>query len=254
MYRYLKHQETLQASIPIQNLNSSAFFSPPQIYLPTQPILLIELQVVPFDLEDIQPHSSKVWNCDGIGFDPNGNCNNMVCTYKFFAGDSIWMTRTGEIAKLWCTTLIFTRADGKCSIPPVVVHQRTDYTKDLHYNITSDWVIHNSPSGYIYCGGWHKFMSHFASNCLFSPLNNEVLFYNVHDRHFYDSSLDILCKYNIQSFILKAGDSVHDQPNYNVTNMTLKNMYVNAIINCMRKHGTLKFALAHMNSVLVATW
>ena len=77
-YRDLKHQEALQASLEIQNLKSPASFSPPQIYQPTEPSLLIELQVIPTDLQDIQLHPSQVRNCNGIGFDPNGKWNKMV--------------------------------------------------------------------------------------------------------------------------------------------------------------------------------
>ena len=80
-------------------------------------------------------------------------------------------------------------------------------------------------------GGWHKFMSHFASNCCYSPINPQVLFYDGHDRHFDDRALDILFKHNIQLFILKAGDSVHDHPNDKGPNMKQNNMYGNAIMN-----------------------
>ena len=66
--------------------------------------------------------------------------------------------------------------------------------------------------------------------------------------------LDILCKHSIQLFILNAGYSVHDQPNYNSPNMKLENMYGNAIMNWMIQHGSLKFTPAHINSVRVATW
>ena len=38
IYRELKHQETLQTSITIKNFKSPAYFSPPQIYQPTEPI------------------------------------------------------------------------------------------------------------------------------------------------------------------------------------------------------------------------
>ena len=97
-------------------------------------------------------------------------------------------------------------------------------------------------------------MSHFASNCCSSPLNPQVLFYDGHDSHFDDRALEILRKHNIQSFILKEGNSVHDQSNYNGSNTKLNNLYGDAIMNWMRQHGTLKFTPAHINSVLVATW
>ena len=81
-----------------------------------------------------------------------------------------------------------------------------------------------------------------------------MLLYEVHDSHFDDMALDIICGHNTQSFILKAGGSVHDQPNDNGLNMKLDNFYGNARKKCMRKHVTLKFTPAHINYVLVETW
>ena len=34
----------------------------------------------------IQLRSTLVWNCDEIGFDPNGKWNKVVFTYKFVQG------------------------------------------------------------------------------------------------------------------------------------------------------------------------
>ena len=178
----------------------------------------------------------------------------MVCTYNFFTGDRLWRTQNSERAPLWCTLLIFTCVDLKCFIPPVVVHQITHYTQCFHYTIPSDWVIHNSQSGYMDRVGWHKSMSHFPSMCCSSPLNTQVLFYDGHDIHFDDRALDILRRHNIRSFILNKGDYVHDQPNNNGPNMKLNNFYDNAKMNWMRHHGTLKFTPAHMNYVPVETW
>ena len=47
---------------------------------------------------------------------------------------------------------------------------------------------------------------------------------------------------------------MHDQPNENFPNLKLKNLYGNSIIGWMKKHVTLKFKLAHMNSILVEIW
>ena len=96
MYRNLKHQETLYASLAIQNLKSPVSFSPPHLYQPTQLSLPVKIHVVLPGLQDIQPLTLQVWNCDDIGFDLNGNWNNMVCTYKFFRGDRLWRTHTDE--------------------------------------------------------------------------------------------------------------------------------------------------------------
>ena len=112
------------------------------------------------------------------------------------------------------TTMVHSAAhsDGQCFISPVVVHQITHYTQDLHHNIPCDWVIHNSPSGYMDHDGWHKSMSHFKFMCCSSPLNHKVLFYGVDDSHFGDRELDIIHIHNIQFFIFKAGDYVNDHP------------------------------------------
>ena len=43
-------------------------------------------KIVPPDLHQIQPKATPVWNCDEIGFDPNGKWRKVVCTYKYFQG------------------------------------------------------------------------------------------------------------------------------------------------------------------------
>ena len=96
-------------------------------------------------------------------------------------------------------------------------------------------------------------MYNFPSMCYSSPINPQVLFYNGHGINFYYRSLDIICRHNIQSFILKAGDSVHDQKNNNVPNMKLNNFYGNTRMNWMIHHRNLKFTPPHMNYVIVET-
>ena len=175
----------------------------------------------------------------------------MVCTYKFFMVDRVWSTHTSERSQFLCTSLIFTHTDGQCFATPMVVQHITHYNQYLHYNIPSDWVVHNSPSGCIYCDGCHKLMAHFASICFSCPLNLQVIFYDINDSHFDDSSLNILNRHHIQYFILKVGDSVHYQTNGNGPNMNLNILYVNSILNCMRHHVTFNFTPPHLNYVLV---
>ena len=38
--------------------------------------------IVPPDLHQIQPRATQVWNCDEIGFEPNGKWPKVVCNYK----------------------------------------------------------------------------------------------------------------------------------------------------------------------------
>ena len=134
-----------------------------------------------------------------------------------------------------------------------MVQQRAHYTRYLHHNIPSDWVIQNSLSGYRDRDGWNKSMSHFASMFCYSPLNTQVIFYNFHDRHFYDRALVILRKHNICLLMLRSDDSLHDQRNDNGPKTKVKNLYGNVKMNYMRHHGNLKFTPAHMNSFFVST-
>ena len=45
--------------------------------------------IIPSDINDIQPRSTQVWNCDEVGFDPNGRWHNVICTYTFFQGEQM---------------------------------------------------------------------------------------------------------------------------------------------------------------------
>ena len=100
---------------------------------------------VPEELKEIQPSPSQVWNCYEIGFDPRESWLRVVCTYKFFTGDCICESQKGERSPLWCTSLIFIRADCQRFTPPMIVHQAENYTQDLHWNLPSDWLVHNTP-------------------------------------------------------------------------------------------------------------
>ena len=105
--------------------------------------------VIPTYLHQIKPRSNQVWNCDEIGFDPNSKCHKVVCAYKLFQGEIMWKVQTGERTPFWYTLLVFTRANGKCFMPPTVVHQAKEYSQDLHHNIPLDCTLHHTPSGYM---------------------------------------------------------------------------------------------------------
>ena len=135
----------------------------------------LEPKTVPKDLKEIQPCPSQVWNCDEIGFDPNGSWLKVVCTYKFFAGQCIWKSQTGERSPFWCTALIFIRADVQCFMSPMIVRQAENYTQDLHWNLPSDWRVHSTTSGYMVRDGWMKAMSIFSRTWGFIVLDPQVL-------------------------------------------------------------------------------
>ena len=49
-----------------------------------QPIL--QKMIIPSDINDFQPRSTQVWNCDEVRFYPNGIWIKGIYTYKFFQG------------------------------------------------------------------------------------------------------------------------------------------------------------------------
>ena len=63
-------------------------------------------KIVPYDLHQIQPRATQVWNCDEIGFDPNGKWHKVVCTDKLFQGERMWEVKTGERAPLYSQDLM----------------------------------------------------------------------------------------------------------------------------------------------------
>ena len=172
IYRYIREQESEEATELILNLhanlnsNNTTLSSPrtPKISI-QQPTMPLDPKTVPKDLKEIQPRLSQVWNCDEIGFDPNVSWLRVVCTYKFFTGKRMWKSQTGERAPFWCTALIFARADGQCFMPPMIVRQADNYTQYLHWNLLSDWLVYNLPSGYIDRDLWMKETSLFSRTC-----------------------------------------------------------------------------------------
>ena len=67
---------------------------------------------------------------------------------------------------------------------PVIVHQEENYAQDLHWDISTYFLVHHVPLGYIYRGGWMKAMSLFSRTCVDSKLSSQVLLFDVHDSHF----------------------------------------------------------------------
>ena len=64
------------------------------------------ITIVPPNLRQIQLKSTQVWNCDEIGFDPNGKWHKVVCTDKLFQGERMWEVKTGERAPLYSQDLM----------------------------------------------------------------------------------------------------------------------------------------------------
>ena len=207
--------------------------------------------VIPYDINHIQPIATQLWNCDEVLYDPNGRWHKVICTYNFFQGERMWKVKTGERSLFWCTLLVFTQAGGKCFMPSIIVHQAKEYSQDLQFNVTLDWTVHNTPSGYINREEWLKSMYQLSNVLVASPVNNQILFFDGYDSHFDKRALrQIKCR-NIRLFVLKSGNSINNQTNDNGPNYKLKSLYNVAKTAWILKYGTTNVLPHRMNYVLV---
>ena len=166
----------------------------------------------------------------------------------------MWKVQTGDLEPFWCMLLIFTRDNGQCFMPPIIVHQSKEYYQYIHFNSPLDWKFQHTPSVYMDRYRWLKSMTQFSNVCIASPINNQTLFLDGHDSYFDDrAQLHMECE-SIQPFVMKEGDSTNDQPNQNVPNAKLQYLYNEVKSACMLNFGTKKFLPHRMNSLLVESW
>ena len=102
MYRDIREQESEEAKELILNILSDLNSKNTSLSSPIttkisiqQPTMPLDPKTVPEYINEIKPRPSQVWNCDDIGFNPNGSWLIVVCTYKFFTGKLIWKYQTG---------------------------------------------------------------------------------------------------------------------------------------------------------------
>ena len=115
--------------------------------------------------------------------------------------------------------------DGQRFMSPIIMHQSNKYYKDLHFNIPMYRKFHHTPFGYMDRDGWLKSMTQFSNACGASPVNNQTIFFDGHDSHFYDLILIDMDHQNIQPFIPKSGNYINYHPNNNVSNAKPKSLY-----------------------------
>ena len=93
-------------------------------------------------------------------------------------------------------------------------------------------------------------MTQFSNICGASPVNKQILFFDGHDRHFDERTPTQMQIKNIQPFVLKAGDSIDDQPNVNGPNSKLKSICKIPKSKWMLKYGTTRFQPYHMKIII----
>ena len=105
-----------------------------------------------------------------------------------------------ENSPFWCTVLLFTRADGNTPIPPIVVHQKKEFTADLNLYLSNDWLVLCTQSGYMDNDGWLKSMKLFTKLSAADSTNIQVLFFDGHDSHWDADALDHLSDNHVEAF------------------------------------------------------
>ena len=100
-------------------------------------------------------------------------------------------------------------------MPPIIVHQTKDYSKYIHYSVPLEWIVHHTPSGYMYIDGWPKSMTQLSNICGASPSNNQILLFDGYESNFDDGTLRQMIFKNIQPFVIKYGDTINDHSNDN---------------------------------------
>ena len=107
---------------------------------------------------------------------------------------------------------------------PIIAHQDKEYLKYIHYKVPLDWIVHNTPSGYMDRDWWIKTMTKLYNVCGVYPVNIQILFFDGHHIHFNDGSLRQMMYKKIQSFVPKEVYSINNQPNDNAPNAKLKSL------------------------------
>ena len=158
--------------------------------------------------------------------------------------------KTEERAPFWCTLLIFTRADGKRFMPPIIVHQAKYSLKYFHFNIPLEWTFHHTSYGYMDRDEWLEAMIQFSNLRGDSPIKNERIFFDGHNGHINKHTLMYKEKQTIQPFVLKIGSYRNNHPNDISPNANLKSHYNHAKSTRMLKYGMARMSTHHMNSIL----
>ena len=144
---------------------------------------------IPSGFNYIQTRATQVWNFYEIVFDPNVRCNKVTFTYKLFQGEQMLKVKTGERVPFWCMLLVFTRSDGKWFMPPIIVHQSKEYSKELNFDIPPDLKFHDTPCLYMDRYQRLKSMDQLFPRMRRHPVNNQSILFDGYESHFDDHAL-----------------------------------------------------------------
>ena len=92
------------------------------------------------------------------------------------------------------------------------------------------------------------------SSMWFSPVNNQVLFFDYHYRHFDNRAMDILIQNHVQTFVINSGNYLNDSSNDNRTNSKLKDIYIRSKSKWNLNYMTIQLSWYHMKTITVKYW
>ena len=105
-------------------------------------------------MRDSTPEPMMMGNFDEIGLSHKGSWPIAITVAQKNGRDcqinkKLYRLSTGERNEFWATLFLFTKADGTCPAPPVIVHQAAKRTAAHTMYLPSDWCVLTSPSGYM---------------------------------------------------------------------------------------------------------
>ena len=77
-------------------------------------------------------------------------------------------------------------------MPTIIVHQEKEYSQDLNFNIPLEWIVHNTPYIYVDRIVWPKSMNQLSTVFSASIFDNQIIFFDGHDSHFYERILSYM--------------------------------------------------------------
>ena len=136
----------------------------------------------------------------------------------------------------------------------IIVNQTNDYSQYIQFNITLNWIVHHTQSGYMDRYRWLKATTQLFTICGASTINNQIIFFDGYGSHFYNHAVHYKEDQNIQPLFLKRGDYENNQLNDNVLNAKLMSHYNDTKASWMLKYVTKNILPHHMKSIFLEAW
>jgi hypothetical protein len=200
------------------------------------------------------PAAWQVWNADEMGLPPHGK---HLATFSWGSKMRAFRGTSNEKSTFWVSVLFASRADGGMNIPPMLVHQdgaMHTISGDKIMNLEGNTVVHSTSSGYMDKEGFRAYVQHFAHHVQPQKGHLQYLYIDGHDSHFDHTAMDGALSLHVRVMLLKANDSVNDQPQDNGMNACLKAKYNVRFELFRRRFYSVPFTPFMFNQVFTDAW